>query len=126
MISRTKFMSSLVAIGCGLAALPAQASEVSTFRNQYGWSVGDTSTTIYNQGLQLTMRVNESYSNSRIYPVVQFCNNSSSNWRGSARVSSSYPDDTLFAISLAPGACYKWGEHMESTTNIYIIVDRDS
>lgn len=107
----------------GAAARPSAAPSILTFTNNYGWKVGDVSTTQNAQGVSISFTVASSSQEGKLYFRARICNNGSTTWTGGVRLTDSYPDRAHVTAQAQPGGCYPLSEQfMASSRAIYVWV----
>ncbi len=107
----------------GAAARPGAAPSILTFTNNYGWKVGDVSSTQNAQGVSISFTVASSTQAGKHYFRARICNTGSTPWSGGVRLTDSYPDRAHVTAQAQPGGCYALSEQfMASSKTIYVWV----
>lgn len=107
----------------GAVARPGVAPSILTFTNNYGWKVGDVSTTQNAQGVSISFTVASSTQAGKHYFRARICNNGSAPWTGGVRLADAYPDRAHVTAQAQPGGCYTLSEQfMASSRSIYVWV----
>jgi hypothetical protein len=117
----------IAAAALAVAAVPALAKDILTFKHRSGWEPGNASDSRSTEGLDVSFKIDPSPNSGRMYVVARFCNDGSGLWTGGIRVTtdSGRAQTAHTTIRVRAGNCSKWGEHLEiGSERIYIHVNR--
>jgi hypothetical protein len=114
-------------IGLGLATfqLPANAQEILEFTSNYGWEEGDESRSLNAEGLDISISIDSSTINDRLYVRAEFCDDGSGGGTFGMRLTANYPERSHATIRVPEGGCTRWSEHLsDSVPTYYVYIKR--
>jgi hypothetical protein len=108
------------------ANIASAQSLTGEFNNNKGWARGQTSSGFTLHGIDVSMEVQGSSIDGKLYYVVTFTNDTAATFNGGARISQNRPGNAFFAVSLKPGESKTWGEHLPAgLTTVYTLLRKD-
>jgi len=107
----------------------AQAQDVASFTDHYGFDVGDATSREFVDGLWVSLRIVQQQfisGQDMVYARAEFCNNSGTQvWRGGISVAEEEPSRAHTTFRVDAGGCRTWSEWVpRNVTQIWVFAEQ--